>query len=71
MDINKMQYGFMLGKGTVDAIFSLRRLAQKFRSFDQVPRESICFALRQKGASEYLVNKVMSMYQGCKSVISV
>lgn len=45
----------MLWKGTVDAAFSLRGLGltEKFRSFGQVPGEGICFALRQKGASEY------------------
>ena len=32
VDIDKMQYGFMPGKGTVDAGFVLRRLSQKFRA---------------------------------------
>ena len=78
VNINKMQYRLMLGKGTADAVFILRRLTEKFRSknkkllfvfvdlekaFDQVPRKVIGFALRQ-----YLVNGVMSMHQGCKTV---
>ena len=65
VDIDKMQYGFMLGRGTVDAVFVLRRLSEKFRAknkklffifvnqekaFDWVPREVICFALRQRGS---------------------
>ena len=29
-DIDKMQYGFMSGKGTVDAVFVLRRLKETF-----------------------------------------
>ena len=52
--IDKMQYGFMQGRGTVDAVFVLRRLSEKFRAknkklffifvdlektFDRVPRE--------------------------------
>ena len=31
VDINKM-YGFMPGRGTVDAVFVLRRLTAKFRA---------------------------------------
>ena len=58
VDIDKMQYGFMPGKGTV---FVLRRLREKFRAknkklffifvdlekaFDWVPREVVHFDLR-------------------------
>ena len=58
VDIDKMQYGFIPRKGTVDAVFVLRRLSEKFRAknkklffvfvdlekaFDQVPREVIRF----------------------------
>ena len=31
-DIDKMQYGFMSGKGTVDAVFVPRRLKETFRA---------------------------------------
>ena len=31
VDIDKMQYGFMLGRGTGDAVFVLRRLSKKHR----------------------------------------
>ena len=31
VDIDKVQYGFMPGRGTVDAVFVLRRLCEKFR----------------------------------------
>ena len=59
-DIDKMHYGFMSGRGTVDAVLVLRRLSGKFRAkseklffvffdlvkaFDWVRREVICFAL--------------------------
>ena len=70
-----MQYEFMPGRGTVDAVFALRRLSAKFRAknkllfifvdlekaFDWKPREVTCFALRQKGVPEYLVNGVISL----------
>ena len=86
LDIHKMQYEFMPGRGTVDAVFVLRRDSEKFRAknkklfftfvelekaFDRVPKEVIHFALRQKGVPEYLVNGVMSLYKGCKTVVSV
>ena len=76
VDIDKMQYGFMPGRGTVDAVFVLRRLTEKFRAknkklflvfldlenaFDRVPREVIQFALSQKGAPKYLVNYEVSL----------
>ena len=71
VDVDKMQYGFMPRRGTVDTVFVLRKLGEKFRAknmklffifvdlekdFDRVPREVICFALRWKGVAEYLVN---------------
>ena len=31
-DIDKVQYGFMPGRGTVDAVFVLKRLSEKFRA---------------------------------------
>ena len=32
VDIDKMQYGFILGRGTVDAVFFLQRLSEKIRA---------------------------------------
>ena len=75
VDIDKMQYGFMPGRGTVDAVFVLMRLSEKFRAknkfififadlekdFDQVPKEFIRFALWRKCVQEYLINAIMSL----------
>ena len=36
-----------------------------------MPREVIRFALRQKGFPVYLINGVMSLYEGCKTAVSV
>ena len=72
VDTDKMQYGFMPGKGTVDAVFVLRKLSEQFitknklffifvdlkKAFDLMPREVICFALRQKSVPECLVNRL-------------
>ena len=67
-------------------LFVLRRLTEKFRAknkklffvfvdlekaFDQVPREVIQFDFRWKGVPEYLVNGVMSLYEGCKTAVLV
>lgn len=84
--INKMLFSFMPGRSTVGAVFVLRRLAGKFRSegkrlfyafsdlekaFDRVLQEEIYQALREKGASEYLVHGAMSIYSECKTAVSV
>ena len=76
VDIDKMQYVFMPGKETIDAVFVLRRLTEKSRAknnklffvfvdlekgFDRVPREVTRFDLKQKGVPEYLVDRVMSL----------
>ena len=86
VEIVKMQYGFVSGRGTVDAVVVLKRLTEQFRAknknlffvfidvekaFDQVPREVICFALRQYGVSEYFVDGVMSLYKDYKTAVSV
>ena len=59
IEINDMQFGFMKGKGTIDAIFMARQMQENFRvkgkklyfgfvdlekAFDRVPREVISWA---------------------------
>jgi len=59
-----MQFGFMKGKGTIDAIFTGTQMQQNFRvkgkklyfgfvdlekAFDRVPREVIRWAMRKLG----------------------
>ena len=51
-DIKKMQYRFMLGKGTADVAFILRRFTENFRSnkilsLDEVTTENICFGAKE------------------------
>ena len=84
VEIDKMQYGFMSGRRTIGAVFVLGRLSEKFRAknknlffifvdlekaFDRLPREVTRFALRWKGVPKYLVNRVMSLYKGCKTAV--
>ena len=79
-----MQFVFMPGKGTVDAIFMVRQLQKKFlekrkdlffafvdleRAFDRVPREVVRWALRQLGVEEWLVQTVMAMYESARTVV--
>jgi len=76
IDIDDMQFGFMKGKGTTDAIFIVRQMQKKFRAkgkklyfgfvdlekaFDRVPRKVIMWAMRKLGVEEWLVSAVMSM----------
>ena len=74
-----MQYGFMPGKGTINAIFISRHLQEKYlgkkkclyyyfvdleKAFNRVPRKVIEFALRKKAVEEKLVQAVMRLYEG-------
>jgi len=82
--IDDMQFGFMNGKGTTDAIFVIRQMQEKHsakgknlyyafvdleKAFDRVPREVVRWALRKAGVDEWLVRTVMTMYEGAKTLI--
>ena len=83
---NKMQFGFMPGKGTVDAIFIVRRMQEEYqkknrklymcfvdmeKAFDGVPREVVEWAMKTKGLSEVMVREVMSLHDGLKARVMV
>ena len=84
MKIDDMQFGFVPDKGTMDAIFMVRQLQEKFlekrkdlffafvdleKAFDRVPREVVRWALRQLGVEEWLVQTVMTMYERARTVV--
>ena len=86
VDIDEMQCGFMPGKGTVDALFMVRILQEKYmrknrklymcfveleKAFDRVPRKVIEWALRKRGVNERLVRAVMRLYEGAKTKVKV
>ena len=75
--IDEMQFGFMAGRGTTDAIFIVRQLQEKYlackkdlwmafidleKAFDRVPREVVWWALRTLGVDEWMVCVIKAMY---------
>ena len=81
-----MQFGFMPGKGTTDALFILRRMQEEFRgrekklymcfvdlekAFDKVPRKVMEWALRKKSLPEVLVQAGMSLHEGSRTKVIV
>jgi len=83
IEVNDMQFGFMKGKGTTIAIFTVQQIQEKFRvkgkklyfafvdlqkAFDRVPTEVIRWVMHKLGVEEWLVSAVMSMYTGAKTV---
>ena len=86
VEIDKMQFGFMPGKGTIDAIYIVRRLQECYlgkkkklfmcfvdleKAFDRVPRKVIEWALRKRNVPESLVQAVMSLYKEAKAKVQV
>ena len=81
-----MLFGFMPGKGTVDAIFIVRRMQEEYqkkdkklymrfvdmeKAFDRVPRKVMEWAMKQKGLSEVMVRAVISLYDDAKTRVRV
>ena len=84
--LDEMQFGFMPGKGTVDAIFIVRRMQEEYqkkekklymcfvdleKAFDRVPRKVLEWAMRKKGLLEIMIQSVMSLYDGAKTKVKV
>ena len=84
--INDMQFGFMPGCGTTDAIFIVRQLQKKFldkdkslyfsfndikKTFDRVPRKVLWWAMSVVGVPEWIVVIVQAMHSGAKSKVRV
>jgi hypothetical protein len=84
VSIDDMQFGFVSGKSTTDAIFIVRQVQEKFRAkekelyyafvdlekaYDRVPREVVRWALRKAGVDEWLVLAVMSVYESSETAV--
>ena len=76
--IDNVQFGFMAGRSTTDAIFIVRQLQEKFlarnkelwmafvdleKAFDRVLREVVWWALRYLGVDEWMVSVIRAMYE--------
>ena len=86
VDIDKLQYGFVPGRGTTDAIFTVRQLQEKYRAvkkplyfafvdlekaFDRIPRAVLWWALRSLGVEEWAVRVIQGMYSNARSRVRV
>ena len=86
ISIDDMQFGFMPGRGTTDAIFILRQLQEKHLAknkklyfafvdiemvFDRVPRKVIWWSMRKLGIEEWIVRFVQAMYNNTRSRVRV
>ena len=81
--VDDMQFGFMPGRSTTDAIFILRQIQEKYigknrnlyfafvdlvKACDRVPRKVLWWALRKVGIPERIVRVVQIMYKMKKVV---
>ena len=84
--VDQMQFGFMPGRSTVDAIFIFRRMYESFleknrklfiyfvdleKAFDRVPGKVIELTLKKELVLERLVQAVMLMYKVAKTRVQV
>ena len=73
VEISKQQYGFMPGKGTTDAVFSLRMLIKKYKkgqrelhcvfvdlekAYDRISWKELWYCMRKSGIVEKYVQLV-------------
>ena len=75
MSIDNMQFGFMSGKGTTDAIFIMRQVQEKHQAKKkklyyafvdlekELYREVVIWALRKMGVDEWLIRTVMALLE--------
>ena len=84
--IDSMQFGFMPGRVTTDALFVVRRMQEEYRNkkkklymyfvgikkaFYKVPRKVRRWAMGEKGLTEATVRVIMSLYYGAKTKVRV
>ena len=80
--VDKIQYGFMPERATIDAVFISKKMQEEYhakgkklhicfvdieKAFDRVPRIVLEWAMRKKEIPEVLVRSVMSLHEGAKT----
>jgi hypothetical protein len=84
--LDDMQFGFRAGRGTIDAIFVVRQMQERYlqkkkelwmafvdleKAFDRVPRQVVWWALRQLGVGEEYIAVIKAMYAGAMTSVKV
>ena len=84
VEISNEQFGFMPKRSTIDAIFALRMLQEKYgegqkelhcsfidleKAFDRVPRDEVWYCLRAKKVPEKYVRCIQDMYKNSKTKV--
>ena len=77
VSVDEMQFGFMPDRGTINAVFILRRMQEEHhakgkklcfvdqeKAFDRVPTKVLEWVMRKKGIPRVLVRSVMRLYEG-------
>ena len=82
--VSENQFGFMPGRSTMEAIYLLRRLTEKYRekkkdlhmifidlekAYDKIPRDIIWRVLEKKGVMKGYIDVVRDMYEGAITTI--
>ena len=80
--VTRNQFGFMPGRSTMEPIFCVRQIVEKYReikkklcmvfidlekAYDRVPREILKWALMKKGLPKVYVNIIEDMYEGAST----
>ena len=86
VNIDEMQFGFVPGRGTTDAIFIARQMQEKYiaankplyfafvdleKAFDRVPRKVLWWALRSVGVEEWAIRVIQGLYNNARSRVRV
>ena len=86
VNFDEMQFSFTPGKGTIDALFIVRQMQEKYlakgeklylafvdleKAFDRVPRKVLWWAMRSLGVEEWAVRVVQNMYANARSRVRV